>query len=240
GDRTRAFDFDFESARGDHIVTGRCRTTIPAETNAHIRLSFEHCITRGYTVPYVRGAWTLRGHNAVDDTYTWVTFDGNGNITQSNSEKINEIYATEFDRWVTHDILTELPGVNLDYFELAFYFHDHTGRDFADVAALKAFNPSTIPNPVGARRMMAGTGETYVYTLEYSADADDPPKVVRPNSYGSHGLLWRLDKVYNLGPAANIVKRIKFDNVKIAFYPIIYQPVTTTIDPPETISYTKE
>lgn len=246
GDSTGAFYFDFVSAVGNQTDTQLYSTLIPLDSvDGEIRLKFQYFVTPEYNVPYVRIAWTLK-FRMTDGTYQWLTYATNGAITYDYIEQKNDIYVTNYNSWQLFDLRTAIPiqGV-ADGIEISFFFHDHEGRDFEDVAALQAFDPSTLSNPNGAKRMTAGDpGETYVYTCEYSLDAEDLPKVVRPTSYnagdGDHRWLWKLDKIFNISENTALVRRVKFDNVSLSFYPLIFVPTTQYIEPPETLPYAEE
>lgn len=246
GDSTGAFYFDFNSAVGNQIDTQLYSTQILLDSrDGRIRFKFQYFVTPIYTVPYIRIAWTLKFHSASNDTFTWLTYATNGAITYDFVEQKNEIYVSSYDSWQTFDLLTSIPPTDADYFEISFFFHDHHGRDFDSIVDLKAFDPSTLSNPRGTKRMVAEDfGETRIYIAEYSLDAESLPDVVRPDSYdvgsGEHRWLWRLDKIVPLGQSTGLVNRIKFDNVSVAFYPLVLSPTTQYIDPPETLTYSEE
>lgn len=246
GDSTGAFYFDFTSAVGSQVDTQLYSAAMPLDsTNGRIRLKFQYFVTPTYNVPYIRIAWTLK-FNMSDGTIQWLTYATNGAITYALEESKNEIYVTQYDTWNTFDLLTEIPiqGV-ANSFEISFFFHDHHGRDFASIADLKAFVPSTLSNPGGTKRMVASAaGETSIYVAEYSLDAESSPSVIRPDTYdsgsGDFRWLWRLEKIIPVSSNSNLVSRIKFDNVSLAFYPRIIVPTTQYIDPQETLVYSEE
>jgi hypothetical protein len=248
GDSTGAFYFDFVSAFGNQVDTQLYSAAMPLDSvDGRIRLRFQYFVTPEYNVPYIRIAWTLKFRMVSDGTYRWLTYATNGAITYDFIEQKNDIYVTQYDKWDLFDLLTEIPSIGVaDAFEISFFLHDHKGRDFEDITALKAFDPSTLSNPNGSRRMVAGlAGETNVYTAEYSVnDPEDLPKIVHPDSYnagdGDHRWIWRLDKIINVSENSSLVRRMKFDNVSLAFYPLVQQPIHQYIDPPETLSYSEE
>jgi hypothetical protein len=49
-----------------------------------------------------------------------------------------------------------------------------------------------------------------------------------------------LDEVLGLGHQTGLIRRFKFDNVSLAFYPKVILPETALIDPPETLTYDEE
>lgn len=247
GDSTGAFYFDFTSSSGDQVDTQLYSVAVPLNsTDGKIRFKFQYFVTPKYNMPYIRIAWTLKFRMVSDGTYRWLTYATNGAITYDYVEQKNDIYVTSFDRWETFDLLTEIPLQEAaDAFEISFFLHDHRGRDFASIADLKDFVPSTLSNPNGAKRMVVDVlNETNVYTCEYSLDAETLPEVVRPNTYdsgsGDFRWLWRLDKIVAVSTSEQLVQRVKFDNVSLAFYPLVLQPTTQFIDPPETLSYSEE
>lgn len=246
GDSTGAFYFDFTASNGNQVDTQLYSVAVPLNSSdGRIRFIFQYFVTLKYNVPYIRIAWTLKFRSQTDGTYRWVTYATNGAQTYDFVEQINEIYVTSFDRWETFDKVFEIPSGVMDQFEISFFFHDHRGRDYASMAAFKAFDPSVLSNPNGVKRMVVDeTNETSIYTSEYSLDDEALPEVVRPDAYnagdGNHRWLWRLDKILAISTSEGLVSRIKFDNVSIAFYPLVLQPTTQYIDPPPTLLYAEE
>lgn len=246
GDSTGAFYFDFTASNGNQVDTQLYSVAVPLNSSdGRIRFVFQYFVTLKYNVPYIRIAWTLKFRSQTDGTYRWVTYATNGAQTYDFVEQKNEIYVTSFDRWETFDKVFEIPSGVMDQFEISFFFHDHRGRDYASMAAFKAFDPSVLSNPNGVKRMVVDeTNETSIYTSEYSLDAEALPEVVRPDAYnagdGNHRWLWRLDKILAISTSEGLVSRIKFDNVSIAFYPLVLQPTTQYIDPPPTLLYAEE
>lgn len=246
-DSTGAFYFDFTAAVGNQVDTKLYSVEIPLQSSTgRMGFKFQYFVTPEYNVPYIRIAWTLKLRMG-DDTYRWLTYATNGAVTYDFVEQKNDVYVTQYDSWQTVDLLIDVPTaiITAESVEIAFYFHDHEGRDFDSIADLKAFVPSTLSNPNGAKRMVAGDpGETNIYTCEYSFDVEDLPKVVRPNTYDEGAAnfrwLWRLDKIINVSENSALVRRVKFDNVSLAFYPKITQPTTQIIVPPESLTYAEE
>lgn len=243
GDSTGAFYFDLESvnvAQADTMVYSD-HILIENGVGAKIRLKFQYFTSARFTVPYIRIAWALKFHLTFDDSFRWLTYLANGAIGYSLTEQRNEIYVSTFDAWQTLDILALLPTNDSDYAVIEFYFHNHYGRDFADRADFKAFSVTTLANPEGVKRMIVDddTTKTAIYTSEYSFDTESAPNVLVPDDYNgvTNPVVWRLDKIINLGQNVGLASRIKFDNVSLAFYPIVNLPTTRFIDPPETLVY---
>ncbi len=247
GDSTGAFFFDFESVNVDQVDTQVYSDHIDIINGqgGKIRLKFQYMVSPKFKMPYVRIAWVLKFHKPFDDSFIWLTTLSNGSIGYALTEQKNEIYVSQFDSWVTFDILQTMPTDEVDYAVIEFYFHDHHGRDFANRADFKAFSVTTLSNPEGVKRMIIDddTSKTAIYESEYSLDAEVFPDVIRPDDYNSvtNPVVWRLDKIINLatfGPQdSGVVSRIKFDNVVLAFYPNVFLPTTHIIDPPETLVY---
>lgn len=243
GDSTGAFFFDFESVVSDQADTMVYSDQIPIENGigAKVRLKFQYFVDPRYTVPYVRIAWVLKFHIVSDDSFQWLTFLSNGAIGYSLTEQKNEIYVSSFSSWQTFDILTLLPTADHDYAVIEFYFHNHYGRDFDNRTDFKAFSVTTFANPEGVKRMIVDddTGKTAIYTSEYSFDTESLPDTLVPDDYNgvTNPVVWKLDKIINLSAGAGLVSRIKFDNVGLAFYPLVNLPTTHFIDPPETLVY---
>lgn len=241
GDSTGAFFFQSDVFTSPQSDTQLYSVLIPMDSYGKIRFIFQYMVSPKYTVPYIRIAWVLKFVGAFSDF--WLVRQANGSFGYEFTEVINEIYVTTYDQWQTFDVTTALPSFDVQTVQIQFYMHNHYGRDFADEAALRAFSLRSEENPNGFKRMMAGDiGETNIYIGEYSNDADSFPDVVRPDDYnvggGTKDWLWRLDKIINLGPNVSLVDRIKFDNVSLAFYPLMLDG--SYIDPPETLLYEQE
>jgi len=243
GDSTGAFFFDFEP-----VVNNQADTQVYSDqiaiTNGQggqIRLKFQYFLTARYSVPYIRIAWVLKFHRISDDAMLYLTTLSNGSIGYVDTEQKNEIYVSSFNTWLTFDILQTMPTDAVDYAVIEFYFHNHYGRDFADRAALKAFSVTTLANPEGVKRMIVDddTLKTAIYTSEYSFDTELFPDIVVPDDYDgvTNPVIWRLDKIINLGGGVGLLSRLKLDNVVLAFYPNVFLPTTHIIDPPETLLY---
>lgn len=249
GDSTGAFYFDFTSVNVDQVDTTLYSDHIPmdAGTGGKVRLKFQYMVTPEYKVPYIRVAWVLKIHFPGDDSFQWLTYLGNGSVGYSLTEQKNEIYVSQYDSWQTFDLLALLPTGLIDYGIIEFHFHDHHGRDFADRADFKAFSVTTLSNPEGVKRMIIDddTLKTAIYTSEYSFDAESFPDTIRPDDYHvtTNPVVWQLDKIINVGigpQTIGLVSRFRFDNVSLAFYPLINLPTTHFIDPPETLLYEEE
>jgi hypothetical protein len=246
GDSTGAFFFDYTNVNSTQADTTVYSDQIPVENaqGAKFRFKFQYFVDPAYTVPYVRIAWSLKVHVTTDDSFQWLTYLSNGAIGYSLTEQKNEIYVSQFNSWQTFDILalTSFAGAPIDYAQIYFYFHNHYNRDYADYTTFRAFDLTTVSNPEGLKRMVEDPdGKTAIYESQYSQEAESLPDIVVPDDYHTttNPVVWKLDKIINLGPGAGLVNRIKLDNVSLAFYPIVQLPTTQFIDPPETLTYTE-
>jgi hypothetical protein len=239
GDSKGAFFFDFSSAAGSQNDTVVYSDVLPFDvwSSGRIRFKFQYMISPAFRLDYARIAWGIKYVSAGSGDEWWVSRADNGAWTIDNVETKNDIYVTSFDTWQTFDVVLELPNLfAVASVQIFFWFNNHAGRDFEDIADLQA---STSP-PNGAKYMVAVGTETYVYSTEYSYDAESLPDVVRPADYdsgsGDHRILYILDKIYPLPPGEGLINRIKLDNVLLASYPI--EPLNSqSIDPPETLTH---
>jgi len=169
-----------------------------------------------------------------------------GNNTQ---ELINEIYVTSFNTWQTF----ELTCFNLKNFlaaaelTITFYMHNHYGRDFVSIAALKSFSLNDLDGAVrlGRKVMVAEDNKLYAYTSDGEGQAESLPDVVQPDDYDGNSAdtdsVWLLDKIYNLRNDVGLVQKILIDNVSIGYYPrTVINTRTTNVDPPETKTHSEE
>lgn len=216
-------------------------------TGGKIRFKFQYNVANKYTVPYARLAWSLK-YTTSGGSEWWVSKGEAGDWTIDNFEVKNDVYVTSFESWQSADILLDMPGgLTVISIQVFFYMHDHRGRDFVDIDALKAFTFSA-SNYDGVRKMVRNEDdpvkpESYVYESEYSYDAESLPDIVRPNGYdagdSSKRWLWRKSEtIAPLNVNFGLVNRVRLDNVSIASYPSI-PPNATIIDPPQTLSYSQ-
>lgn len=244
GNSLGAFYFDFSMANNAQADSQLYSVVIPMDDFGKYRFSFQYLVAARYKVPFIRIAWTLKFHK-VGGGYIWLCTAPNGSWQYELTEVKNELYVTEYDKWQTFEVMHPLNlAIPTDSVEISFYAHNHYGRDFANEAAIRAFDLRGMENPLGVKRYMAGdTGETNTYTSYYSDEADAFPDVVRPNNFtaGSSGRdwLWKLDSILNIGPGVSFVERTKFDNVALAFYPLVFTPITQYIEPQETLTYSE-
>lgn len=242
GNSLGAFFFDFSMANNPQTDSQLYSVVIPMDDFGKYRFSFQYLIAARYKVPYIRIAWSLKLHR-VGGGYIWLCFAPNGAIQYELTEQLNELYVSEYDKWQTFEIVHALDTAQpTDSVEISLYAHNHYGRDFADETALRAFDLGALENPLGVKKMMVGDfGETNVYTSIYGDDADNFPDVVRPDTFsGGRDWLWILDSILNIGPNVSLVERTKFDNVSLAFYPLVLTPITQYIEPQETYTYSEE
>lgn len=246
GNSLGAFYFDFSMANNPQADSILYSVVIPMNGLGKYRFSFQYFIAAKYKVPFIRIAWTLKFHR-VSGGYIWLCTAPNGILQYEVTEVLNDLYVSEYDKWQNFEIFHNLDITqDIDSVEISFYAHNHYGRDFAGEAALRAFDLGALENPLGVKRYMLEAGETYAYTSYYSDEADAFPDVVRPDNFtpgsGGRDWLWKLDSVMSFFGAnenVSLVTRTKFDNVALAFYPLIFTPITQYIDPQETLTYSR-
>lgn len=211
-----------------------------------IRIKFQHQILPTNNVPWIRLAWELKITS--DDGLTTIYFlnytDDPGFNKWVLSPYKNEIYVTDYGEFKAIDIVASASNsgapIGSGAIQISFYMHNHNGRDFANFAALKAFDLDAYLEPQGLQRLVAedSNANTYYYKSEYSTEAEDLPNIVRPNTFSGAGYLWKLDKIINIGAFRGLVQRFLIDNVSIAYLPWTSQGVN--IDPSETLTFEHE
>jgi hypothetical protein len=182
---------------------------------------------------------------------TWMVNNFPPDFSRPNNtdELINEIYVTNFSSWNTF----ELTSINLKSFigpatlQVTFYMHNHYGRDFADITALKTFSLNDLDGPMrhGHKVMVSEDNKLYAYTSDTETQDESLPDVVHPDDWDSNSAetdsVWLLDKIYNLGPNTGLVEKFLIDNVSVGYFP--RQTIgtqTKNVSPPETLSYSEE
>lgn len=241
-----AFFLDLETvnvAQADNILYSK---QIPFVRNGLMRIKFDYSVTPRYNYPWIRLGWSVKiVQPGNDDKY--ITDKAPADFIWFNaddSEVINDLYITSFNSMQTFECLAKVGNVNATsgYVEVKIYMHNHYGRDYADITALKAYDIEAdpfSPGRIGKKVMVGGSGVTYLYTSEVSSDADSPPEVVRPTNYGSEQILWRLDKIINQGPGIGLVNKFLIDNLSVAFF-YLEESNSIPTDPPENLIYDEE
>lgn len=249
--------FDFETVVSDQgAYTAQNWTKIyskkiPFTRNGMMKVKFDYKAIPRYNVPWVRLGWSVQtnpGPTAIGMGFIpfWFTpkFPPFFSFEQTDPI-INEIAIEQFNSWQHFELIgrTGYGGVDDEgYIEVTFYMHNHYGRDFDDITALKAYDlegEPFAPGQVGKKIYVGEGGDTYVYTSEISTEAESLPNVVRPTTYGAGQVLWRLDKIITIGPGTGLVHKFNLDNVGIEFY--YFEPTNSVVtDPPEELFYDQE
>lgn len=255
--------FDFETVVSDQGAYNAQNYTkiyskrIPFTRNGMMKVKFDYKAIRRYNVPWVRLAWSVEtnpGPTAIGSgsVPAWFTplFPPFFSFAQADPI-INEIAIDNFNSWQHFELIgrTGYGGVDNDgYIEVTFYMHNHYGRDFDDITALKAYDlegEPFAPGQVGKKVMVAEDNLLYLYTSEISTDAESLPDVVRPITYGAGQVLWRLDKILSINTLVpeqkntGLVNKFNLDNVGIEFYYFTADNSVVT-DPPEELLYDQE
>ncbi len=212
---------------------------MPMDDNGAFRFKFQYLVDAKYKVPHTRIAWALKFTTTTSDR--WLSVGANGALQYELTEVKNEVYVTEFGKWLDFEIYNRLDvsGQNQSV-QIFVYTHNHYGRDFGSLTAFRAFNPGSVENPNGLKRMVTeDVGETRFYTSSWMPTAvDDGLDTIVPDDFApGNQWAWKLDSIINIGQNVGLVNRFKLDNLSLAFYPLVFTPITQYIEPPETLTY---
>jgi hypothetical protein len=212
---------------------------IPIESNTYgtanlIKFSFEYNIVPNYFVPWVLLAWNLKLTNTVSMVSTYLQPNKQWNATEDR----NDIYVSNFNKFEKFEItapLTDVIQTSPGVVEISFFFHNHIGRDFDDLADLQALSTSGID--VGKRYIVSDGSLSYFYELEYSQDAESSPDVLHGSDFDTftNPKVWRMKGMYKLGILTSLVNKVLIDNVKFSYIP--YNPLTSRNYSPPTEAY---
>lgn len=244
GDSKGAFFADFSQVtalQADNILYSN---VIPLNREGRIRFQFDYWVFPKFNVPFIRIAWAVKidGSNGP----RWLTYATNEAVIWQTFESKNDIYVNEYNTFKAFDIIANLPDfIDVQSVQIFFYFHNHKGGDypnpgptFPDITAFRGFNPATLSSPGGTKVLVTyNEGETHYYVCEWSDQPDLEPVFIRPDSWSASGpsnhWMWRLENVINVATDNSFVQRVRFDNVRLGFYPL--DPLTGYhFDPPET------
>lgn len=257
-----ALFIDFRSASGTQTDTIVYSKEINLEPNTYgssnkIKFKFDYLGLPFYKIPWIRFAWEIRFISALDSTVYYLkdldlpdTF-----IPWTTEEEYakNDIYIDKYNSFQTFEKTVRMPGVYGGTIRIAFYMHNHAGRDYATLDAL-ADEPTSdgfsgVAVFLGQRRLAyhdsgaGGDDFTYFYELEEGTDADNRPEVVRPDDYSDSGpsanpRVWKMKGAFFAGGAAitGLVNKFLFDNVQLTYLP--FDPLTSrNYTPPSTKQY---
>lgn len=222
--------------------------TIPLSrfSQGYLGLKFQYQIRPNYTdLPYIRLGWSVKVFNATTSIYMSPSFPPDFSRISNTEEIINDLYVTTFGSFQTLECrsLDMFPGTAFDdqmYCTITFYMHNHYGRDFADITALKTFSISSKEIKTGRKVMVIDSTLTRQYVSVASLDAESLPEKVRPNDYASD-YLWEQEKVINLPGTTSLVADFLIDNVELSLFPrSVVSGQTVHIEPPKTIRYEQE
>lgn len=241
-----AFFLDLENANVTQADNKLYSIEIPYDVNGFIKVKFQYFIAPRYAgIPYIRLGWSVKVSNVSNDSWVIADFPPDFSRDNNTDELINEVYATSFNTWNTVEVTANMGAVAAPAtLQITFYMHNHYGRDFADITALKTFSISDLDDPlqVGKKVMVGEDSKLYVYeSVADAVTAESLPDVVRPNDY-ANDFLWNLDKIVNLAPNTGLVNKFLIDNVSVSFYPRYTNNglVSEPIDPPENLLYEEE
>lgn len=214
-------------------------------SGGYLRAQFQYMIRPNYVgLPYIRLGWSLRIFNSYETIWMSPSFPPDFSRS-SDQEIINELYVTSFGSWANFEVTARqmFPGTAEDdqmYMEVTFYTHNHYGRDFANITALKAFSISAQEIKIGRKVMVVDGSVTRQYVSVASTDAESLPEKVRPTSYAGD-YLWEQEKVINLPGGTSLVADFLLDNLSVSLFPQgIVNGQTAFIEPPEEVIYSQE
>lgn len=251
-DSLGAFFVDFTTALGNQVDNQLFSKEIPFTGGApdQIKVAFQYLVIPTRKVAWIRFGWQLKITDGVDTIYFINDINTPGFNRWTSTPFINDLYCTTFAEFQSFDVTAKASNDNAPIGEgtiqISFFMHNHAGRDYADITALKTFDPGTYVEPSGLQRLAGDDSDpggakelTRFYKMEWSDAAEDIPNIVHPNSWApvfSYDYLWKLDKTYDVPALLGLVQQFLVDNVSIAYFPWTSQGVN--IDPPATIDFT--
>jgi hypothetical protein len=253
GDSRGAFYFDFVNVSVDQVdnvlqsIPIGIKTDINGSSNL-LKFSFEYNGVPFYKFPWLRIAWSLKIVNTNVDSAVMYYSQSNGSSFGgwgSTIEVKNDLYIERYNEFQKFEITIPMPPrVDLDgTVQIAFYLHNHKGKDYQSLAELKAVPSDDTDLPLGKRFIVSntdGVGDTmYFYELEESQDAESSPDVLRPNDFNSvsNTRVWRNKGTYML--RGSLVDKFLIDNVKLSFVPF-NNSTGRNYSPPEEVIYARE
>jgi hypothetical protein len=205
-------------------------------------------------VPWVRIAWQLRiTNNSTGDFYEMYPAFGDRQDYEINEDVVNTIYIEDFNQFKTLDLGFFSSPVDSDNasVKLTLRFHNHYGKDFNTVAALRAHPTLNLVTDSRVYYSEVAVSSTKDYRLEYDINEDygsghdqdeDVPRVIKPTDYDAftNPRKWKLKEDIFLGGFSSLIQKILFDNVQIAFFPFISDVNGSgNIEPPENNVYSQ-
>jgi hypothetical protein len=225
---------------------------MPALNNRDLgfyKIRFQYLVVPKFgNLPFIRLGWSVKITDGAQTTWMVNNFPSKYSRGNNTDELINEIYVTSFNTWQTFELTSEeLRGsLTASTLQVTFYMHNHYGRDFADITALKTFSINDLDGAIrhGRKVMVAEDNKLYAYTSDTETQAESLPDVVHPDDYDSNSTetdsVWLLDKIYNLGPNIGLVDKILIDNVSVGYFPrTIINTRSVNIEPPETLGHSQ-
>lgn len=247
GNSKGAFFMDFVSVNSAQADNQLYSIEIPVESNTYgianlIKFKFQYKGVPYYKLPWILLRWEIRfiSNPGGSDVYLYDTGLPTSFTPWLSTPNKNDIYIENYESFHEKSLTTSMPNIYGGTMRISFYMHNHYGRDFANITALKAFD--TIDLDIG-KRVLAHDGEfTHFYELEHSEDADDSPDLVRPDDWAAAGdiipnpKVWVSKGKFFAAPATSLVRKFLLDNVQLTYIP--YNPLTSAnYIPPSTASY---
>lgn len=243
-----AFFADFQTAVGDQADNQLFSKEIPFSGGNpdQIKVLFQYLVIPTRNVAWIRFGWQLKiTSTGLGSIYFVNDINTPGFNRWQSTPFINDIYVDKFGEFQSFDVTAKASNdgtsIGEGTIQISFFMHNHVGRDYDDITALKTFDPSTYPVPSSLQRLSGDAGDsglTHFYKMEWSNAAEDLPNIVHPNSWApvfSYDYLWKLDKTYDVARLLGLVQQFLIDNVSIAYFPWTAQGVN--IDPPAIIDF---
>lgn len=255
GDSKGAFFMDFNTASGNQADNILYSTEINLEANVYgpsnrIKFKFQYMGVPYYKIPWILLRWEVRYTSALDSSEYFLRDTGLPNTfsqwTADPDLRFNEVYIDKFDKFETLEFIKPVLDIHGGTIRIAFYMHNHAGRDALSEAELKAID--TVDLEVGKRVIAYNVGGdefTEFYELEDSNDADDVPNAVRPDDWVHSGdpnpnpKVWKLKGRIFQGGNVGLVYKFLIDNVKFTYIPFD-GPSGKLFNPPTTVTYDLE
>lgn len=256
GSSRGAFFFQWAGTSGNQADNVLASLPLPlpfpdfASFSTRFSIKFKIYVSLAYPVKWVRLGVRLRWTDT-DNSHFYdssLQFDKNVPVT-ADTENKEDFYITSFNSWQTIEIEglpCPFPAPTNGTVSLAFFFHNHTGRDFSSFTNLRA--ATTLNTLKESKRVYAtdgGDAPTYGYELRRNTESENAPDIIRPNDYNasSNPMQWvKIDEL-NIAGGVAMVDRIMIDDVELKIFGVGIipgQPGIVLIDPPEDTVYESE
>jgi len=233
---------DFKTAGGTQVDTLVYSKDINLEPTQYgtanlLKFKFDYLGLPFYKIPWILFSWEIQyiSNEGPNTYYLKETWQSTPWSTDALFRK-NEIYIEKYNSFQELSLTVPIPDTYGGTLRIAFYMHNHAGRDYTSLDDLAAVPTDDgfvgLTTFVGMRRLAfhavadGGDDFTYFYELEESTDADDRPDVVRPDDYADVGpsanpRVWRMKGAF-FGAGSDVtslVNKFLIDNVQLTYIP---------------------